>query len=297
MLHLFGVVVLLAVGPYQADDIETSFKNLQEAQAKKDTEQVKKLSAETFALARTLAAAPEPAAADEKAGWKDRVAYAKDVELQTEYALLTTAVAGPAAVTVDLMATLEQLNPKSKYLEQGYPNYLAALSQSGSAAKIPAIAEKGLANFPSQPDLLLFMTDHSYTHKQADRALTYARRLIAAMEKRAKPEGATAGDWDAKRARGYWYAGVICAEKQLYAESNRNLRAALPLIKGNEAMTGPALFYLGVDNYQLGKITLNKAQVLEAQKFSEQAAKFTGPYQDQAWKNSMIMKSDADRMR
>jgi hypothetical protein len=301
MLEVLGFAVLLAIGPYQTGDIETSLKSLQEAQAKKDPELVKRLAAETCALARHQITDAEPADADEKAAWKERVAYARDVELQTEYVLLATALVGPAAVTVDLMAALEQQNPKSRYLEQGYTRYVQALNQTGAAAKIPAVAEKGLANLPNQEDLLAVMIEYSYGHKQSDRALTYARRLIAAMEKRPKPEGIAAADWERKRtaslSSGYWYAGIICGEKNLYVESNRDLRAALPLIKGNDAMMGPALFYLGVVNFQLGRQTLNKKQVLEAVTSSQQAAKYTGPYTEQAWKNAMLIKTEADRMR
>ena len=77
----------------------------------------------------------------------------------------------------------------------------------------------------------------------------------------------------------------------------RNLRAALPLIKGNTAMLGPALFYLGVANYNLARLTLSKAKMLEAAKFSEDSAKIAGPYQDQAYKNASLMKTEAASMR
>jgi hypothetical protein len=110
-----------------------------------------------------------------------------------------------------------------------------------------------------------------------------------------------AGDWERKRsaalAHGYYIAGVISAEKSLYVPADKNLRAALPLIQGQPAMMGPALFYLGMANYQLGKMTNNKAKVLEGAKFSEQSMAIPGPYQDQARHNSLVMKDDAAKMR
>ena len=75
------------------------------------------------------------------------------------------------------------------------------------------------------------------------------------------------------------------------------LRAALPMIKDNPGMNGAALFYLGVANFELGKMTLNKARVLEAAKFSEQAAAIPGPLAQQAWKNAQIIKTEAGKMR
>jgi hypothetical protein len=302
-LSVLSMMVLLVGAPavVRTQDLEGTYQSLKDAEAKNDAASVKKLSAETSALARAAIAEAAPEAAEEKDAWTKRVAYARDVDSYSEYALYSVAVKSPPATTVDLLAALEEQNPKSKYLDQGYAYYLYALSQAGASAKIPAIAEKGLASFPDNPDLLLFMADHSYSAKQSDRALSYANRLVASLGKHPKPEGMAEGDWERKKStslgRGYYYAGVISGEKNQYAASDKNLRAALPLIKGNDAMMGPALFYLGVDNYNLGKMTMNKAKVLEAAKFSDQCAAITGPYAEQAWKNSAAMKAEAAKMR
>jgi hypothetical protein len=44
-------------------------------------------------------------------------------------------------------------------------------------------------------------------------------------------------------------------------------------------------------------MTLNKALVLEAAKFSEQSAAIESPYADQARHNALVMKADAGKMR
>ena len=62
-----------------------------------------------------LSEAP-PRDADEKKIWEERVAYAKSAQLYVESALAGTAVQSPPAVMADLISTLEQENPKSKYL-------------------------------------------------------------------------------------------------------------------------------------------------------------------------------------
>jgi hypothetical protein len=62
-------------------------------------------------------------------------------------------------------------------------------------------------------------------------------------------------------------------------------------------MMGPALFYLGVVNYKIAKATLNKAKMLEAAKFSQDAANIPGPQQSQAYTNAMNIKKEADQMR
>ena len=62
-------------------------------------------------------------------------------------------------------------------------------------------------------------------------------------------------------------------------------------------MKAPALFYLGMANYQLGKMTMKKAQVLEGARFSREAAAIQGPLAQQAWHNAMVMKDEAAKMR
>jgi len=299
----FVLTLLLAAGSalVLADDLDDSYQSLQDAVSKKDPETVKKLAAQTVELARKAISAPAPAAADEQDAWKKHVEYAKTVESYTEYALYATATQSEAPVMVDLMATLEAQNPKSKFLDEGYGAYLVAVAKTGGEAKVLALAEKAIGNFPQNPDLLLVLMESAMSRKQSDRALSFANRLIAAAGKRTKPEGEAAGDWERSRTawlgHGYWTAGSISADKGLYAAADKDLRAALPLIKGDDYRTGVALFYLGVANYQVGKATLDKKKVLEAAQFSDEAAKFNTPVQHQAWANAQLMRTDASKMR
>ncbi len=302
-LSAISFAVLLIAGPIiEVRDLEVAFQNLKAAtESKKDAAEVKKLAAETCAMARQVLSAPPPESDTESEAWTSYVAYVRDIELYTEYALYATAVQAPPAMTVDLISTLEQQNPKSKYLNEAYAPYFRALNQTGGAAKIPALAEKAIPNFPNNEDLLLVLADTAMNRKQSDRALGYAERLIVVLAKHPKPEGVSSADWERKRSaalgRGYWIAGVVQSEKTRYYEADKDLRAALPLIQGNETMMGSALFYLGLANYQLGKMMMNKARVLEAAKFSEQAAAIKGPLSQQAWHNALVMKTEAGNMR
>ena len=301
MLALVSFAVLFAPAVITTGDLDTAYQKLKDAAAGKDAVQVKILAAQTCALAREVIAAPAPADDEEKEAWKNHVAYAHDVEVYTEYALYATAVGARPETVVDLLATLEQQNPKSKYLADAYGLYFYALHQTGAAAKIPAIAEKVIENFPENDDSLAVLAEAALSRKQNDRALGYARRLTAALGKHPKPEGMSAAEWERKRsaelASGYWIAGVVQAEKGVYYEADRDLRAALPLVAGNDSRKATALFYLGLANYQLGKTTLKKAQVLEAVKFSQEAAAIQGPLAQQAWHNAQVMKDEAGRMR
>lgn len=294
-------LLLVTYGMVLPEDLENTFGNLKKAEAAKDAVQVKKLAAQAHALACEAIAEPAPAGADEKDAWTKRVAYAKDIELYTEYALYSTAVQSPAAVTVDLLSALEQQNPKSKYLEQAYGRYFVALQQTGAASKIPATAEAAAAHFPDNEDLLLVLADSAFARKQGDRALRYSERLISVLGRHSRPEGITAADWERKRSaalgRAYWIAGMVYSDKTQYYKANQDLRAALPYLQGKNEMMGTALFYLGVANYQLGSQTRNKTQVLEAAKFSEQAGAMQGPLAQQAWRNAQVMKTEAAKLR
>lgn len=295
------VLLVSASGVGRAQDLDANYQSLRDAESKCDVENVKKLAPATAALAREAAKEGVPEAADEKEGWTKRIEYAKSVEDFCDYALYSVALKQTPAGMVDLMGALEAQNPKSKYLDQGYASYLYALSQAGQAAKIPAVAEKALANFPENPDLLAVLADQALSTRQSGKAQTYANRLIAAMGKAVKPQGVGEAEWERNKAtrlgRAYWISGVVSGEANQYAAANRNLRAALPYIKGNDAMMASALFHLGVSNYQLGKMTMNKGQVLEGATFSEQCSKIQSQYADQAWKNAQLIKADAAKMR
>ena len=173
-----------------------------------------------------------------------------------------------------------------------------ALNKTGAKTKIPAIAEKALANFPENDDLLLLMTETAMTRKQTDRALNYANRLTAVAQQTRRSRKACRRRTGSANAARRWRAATmlpacISAEKGVWVAADKNLRAALPLIQGQTAMLGPALFYLGMANYQLGKMTLNKAKMLEAVKFSEQSMVIDSPYADQARHNALVMKDEA----
>jgi hypothetical protein len=300
-LSALGVALALLTGPVVGSDLEDAFQSLKQAEAKKDPALIKKLATELYTSADKVICTPAPQGDTENADWTNQVAYAKEVRLYSEYALYAAATQAAPEVAIDLMAALEQENPKSKYLDQGYGLYLRMLHEAGADARIPGVAEQALQNSPNNEDVLMVLAENALSHNQSDRALAYAKRVLAALSQHRKPEDMAAADWERKRntelGRAYWIAGVIHGEKSLYAEADKDLRSALPLISGNQAMLGPALFFLGVANYQLGVMTLNKAQVLEGAKYSEQAAAIPGAYAEQAWKNAQFIKAAADKIR
>jgi hypothetical protein len=262
---------------------------------------VKKLASGVLEITVPGLASTAPKDAAEKEEWSKRIAYYRDTQTFAEYALYSTAIQAPPEDCVDLLATLEKLSPKSKYMDMAYPIYFQALTKTGTAATIPAVAESALKNLPENEDLLLTLAEAALAKKESAKALTYAERLTGALSKHTKPEEIAEADWQRKRSaalgRGYYIAGMIYAERQQHVQTDRSLRAALPFIKGTDSMMAPALFYLGVANYSLGTLTNNKARVLEGAKFSEQAAAIKGDFSTQAWRNTQAMKDAAQKMR
>jgi tetratricopeptide (TPR) repeat protein len=306
-LSIITLTLLLVALPCLAqlpdtEPLMASYNSLKEAvESKKAPEEIKKLAMDVNAKAEEVIAAPAPDSEGDKEILAKQVDYAKGLQSYSEYALFSTAAEAAPAVAVDLFATLEQDNPKSKYLDEGYARYFYALNQAGQAAKVPAIAEKALANFPNNGDLLLVLADSALSKNQADSALRYASRLVSVMNGAEKPEGVPDADWQKKKSsalgRGYWIVGLVQGQKQNFFEADKNLRAALPYIRGNDSMAGPALYMLGVANYQLGRAALNKKRVLEAADYSDQAAKIKGAHQQAAWNNAQAMRTEAAKMR
>ncbi|HEY9140682.1 MAG TPA: hypothetical protein VIN93_07305 [Bryobacteraceae bacterium] len=294
-----AVLVVAGVAVAAAQDVDTDYQNLQDAVAKKDVATIKTLAAETSALARQEMA--KPADTDPDAA-KKRLDDLRAIDTYTEYALYATAVQSEGSVMVDLIATLEKQNPKSKYLDLGYGPYLAALAKTGSSAKITEIAEKALANFPENPYLLDPLARSAASHGQNDRTIAYSTRLIALWNSHAKPpEGISEAEWnrerDATLGPAYYMAGMAYAATSHPVDADKYLRAALPYAKGNTTTYATALFQLGLANYQYGKMTMNKARILEGAKFSEQCAGIQSSMTQQAWKNAQVMKDEAARMR
>ncbi|HXN45298.1 MAG TPA: hypothetical protein VN893_01580 [Bryobacteraceae bacterium] len=286
----FAVILCAGSGFAAAEDLDSAFTDFKQVEAQKDAGKLIESAVATYALARKAAEATAPEGVDKEA-WDTTVANAKAIEVHIEYAVLTAALAGPTATTVDLLSTLEKLNPKSKYLDDAYANYMDALRKTNATAKMPGVAEKGLANFPENQTLLLWLADYAYSHKQGARSLGYSKRLIAAINKHPKAES------NAVLAHAYFLAGSASSDMGQYQEADKYLRAALPLSKGNDALRGQVLYVLGVANYQFGVMTNNKAMVVEAVKFSKQSADIPGPQQQNASHNAYVMEQQTYKMR
>ena len=277
------------------DSFDDSLQGLRDAVSQKDIAKIKTLATRTYEAAGRIAADTKPDTEIDKA----RLTEAQQAQSYAEYALYSAALEGAPDVRVDLFASLEQLSPTSKYLNDGYTYYFQALMQNGDTAKVPAIAEAALKHLPSSPDVLSELMDLAAQKSQNDRAATYAQKLIAVLARRPKSEIMPDAEWAKKKGamlgRAHMVNGVILVAQEKNYRADQELRAALPLV-GDEQAKAAVLFNLAMANYKLGSVGLNKAQVLDAAKFSQQCAAIKSQYQEQAAHNVTAMKAYAASM-
>ncbi|MEO8049656.1 MAG: hypothetical protein ABI833_04500 [Acidobacteriota bacterium] len=292
-----AVIGLLALsGLAWAADLNDSYTGLKAAFEKKDYAQVKVLAAETEKEAQELAKEKQPADAGEADAWKGRQRFAKEAADYAEYALAVSASqATDPAITIEMTEALIAQNPKSEQIDIATPAYLAALRKE-SPAKAMAAANKILVGRP-EDEYALDAVSRNWSAPGP--ALTAANRLIALLGKIQKPEGMSDADWQRSKndmlGSAYTSAGVIHAGQSRYADADRNLKAALPLIAGNSAMLSYAYYYLGVANYQMGKLTTDKSRMATGLQYTERAVATGGPMQGQASSNAAIMKRELGR--
>jgi hypothetical protein len=279
-------------------DVEAAYNKLKDAESRKDPDGILEWATKTSAAARQITSQPKPAGADELEAWKRDTDYATQVDTYTEYSMQAAVASGiPPEKTVALTEALEAQNPKSQYIGLIFNVYLDALQKSGQTAKIIPAAESRLAIDPQNQDLLLVLADGYRNQKETTAKSTeYANRVIEVTSTKAKPENVSDADWEKRKnsilARAYWIAGINYGSLNQYKESDKDLRLAVPMIQGQNELLGPALFYLGVANYNLAKPTKDKKMAGEAAKFSDQSAAIKGPYQDLAKKNAISIRRE-----
>ena len=238
-------------------------------------------------------AQPSDAAAAEN--WKARQQFAKDAESYTLYALAVTASqSSDPAVTIDLSEALMAQDPKNDAVDTVASVYLAAMAKGGPAKTI-AGANKILAGRPENDDALYAIASNGLSSAPGQ-ALSAAQKLVAVMQKKAKPENLSDADWEKRKTAmlgaGYTFAGVVQGAQNRYADADRNLKAALPLIAGNSTMLSYAYYYLGLANFQMGKLTTDRAKMTAGADYTAKAAATSGPMQAAAANNAQVMRRE-----
>lgn len=280
-------------------DLAAAYGNLKAAEGKKDGAAVAKWAASTSAIARKTVEQPKGADQSDE-DYKGAVDYAKQVDTYSEYSLYSTALTEPDPKTVMLLAeTLEKQNPMSQYVPMVLSRYSWAARELKSPGSAVAMGERALERGQMNEDLLLLMADYQMNlppgKKDEEKIIQYSTKLIEYISAKPKPEGVSEADWQKRKDSilgiGNWMAGTTYGSQKKFAQADKSLRTALPLIQDNEQLMAGALFYLGLSNYQMGR-GKNARQVADAVKFMQQCAAIKSPYQGQAAKNAAVMRKE-----
>ena len=294
----YDKVIEAAVAVLEKDPMNSpvAYNALQAAEKKKDYEAIKLWSGRTVEAARKMLETKKPEDEDEAAAWEREADYARQVIIRCEYALYAAAAAATDSKTIaDLAGTLEQRHPESQYLPQVASRYFAALQQLGEKDRSVAVAERTLEKEKSNPEMMLVVADHYMQgRKDLDKALNYAKLLVATVEPMGPPQGMAPDVWEGRKKTltglGHWMQGMILSELKQWGPSDQAFRHALPFIAGNNDLLGPAYFFLGIANYNMSKAGKGNPKLRqEAIRFNELCSKIKGPYQNQAIKNLNAM--------
>jgi tetratricopeptide (TPR) repeat protein len=258
-------------------DLEPALAAVKAAEGKKDPATVRKWAVQASDLARKRAQAAKAPGEDEEL-FKQRADFAGQLDTYTEYALYASALQAPdAANKIALLKTLEERAPKSKYLSQAYGVYFLALVQTGDVAAAVPVAEKAVAAGQASEEMLATASDfYLRQNKEPEKVLDYSSKLVEMANTRAKPDGVSDADWQKRKnyflGVGQWFTGALYVSQSKFAEGDIALKAALPLLEGNDEIKAGALYNLGIANQGLKKYP-------EAMKYYEQCTAIQGPYQ------------------
>lgn len=175
-----------------------------------------------------------------------------------------------------LLVKFAQAFPDSAYANQALGVAATAYQQAQNTPKMLEVANGLLAKDPNDVGMLLLLSDY-YGEKgeQLDKAESYGKKAISALDTAAKPEGATDEQWAQQKALQKGLAlsslGQVNIEKKDNAQAVGNLKAAAPLVKPDDVSYAR-------NQYRLGFALLNLKRNAEAKEAFTQAASVNSPY-------------------
>jgi len=278
------------------EDIAIAHSGLKAAEGKKDAALIKKWAMATSATAKRAAAAPKPADAEEAEAWTAAVAYAKQNDAYSEYALYVAALQSTSPATrIDLGETLEKQNPASQYVGMLRPYLANSYQQAGNAAKALETAELALQTDPENDDMLLYAASKYYEAKNPAKWTPYAKKLAETLPAKPAPQGVAEAAWNQNKSLkigvANWMLGVAASNEQRWADADTYLRVALPNVQADKGLTAETLFHLALANYRIGDPKKDRKRIDEALKFNNQCAAIASPFQAQARKNIAVIKT------
>jgi tetratricopeptide (TPR) repeat protein len=272
-------------------DPEAAMQNLKACETKKDMDGIKKWAAVASDNARKVAAAPQPKEADEVDAWKSDVAYAKQVDTYSEYALFRVAAESrDPKVVIDFGEMLTQRNPKSEYVPKLDGALFLSYRMANANDKAVALAERVLATDQSNEDMLMVTIDNYLQNKKEPaRIHDYSAKLVDLMASKPKPEGMSDADWAGRKTLvtglAHYWSGKQYYGENAFAKADVELRAALPSTDKNAAIKPEVLYLLALSDYKLDKFQ-------DAADYFRSCSTIKSPFQQLATTNLARVKRD-----
>jgi tetratricopeptide (TPR) repeat protein len=280
---------LLEKNPTNASSAHACLKT---AEAQQDPELLRHWALLTHETAAKAVAAPKPEfdTVQEEEEWNASVDYSRQVGEYSAWALYNAALRATGADQKAMFLTaLEEAEPKHEQIPLLKSQLLVAYQQAGQMDKATALAEEAIASGTADEDMLLVVANHYLTQQDAAKTIEYANKLVEYLEAKETPEATDAAVWETKKkttlGTAYWMIGVTHAGQGQYAQADKTLRKALPLIGDNAQLLPGALFYLGLANYQMGSGSGNESQLLAAREFFQRCSAMSSSFKAQAQKN------------
>ena len=285
---------LLALDPA---DLDAADDALLAAQAKNDSEGIRKYAQLCWDIATHTLQSPKPKDPDDTADWTKQIEFARGILSFSEYVLANEAKQEQdPQKKADLIQALATRNPQSKFMPVAKDDHAHIDLASLPREEAVALAEKGLESDPDNEDFLITVANY-YMDREQDlpKVLNYSLRLLDLLQRKPRPDSVSVEDWEAKKAKysgwANWMAGVIYAKDARYGLSDHYLRSALGRLYEERLLTA-AYFYLGYDNYAMAGELRDKSYALEALKFDKLCAASDGPFHDLALKNLEALRTE-----
>ena len=268
---------LFALDP---DNFENAINMVRAASEKGDVDKLSSYGEKAGGIIQRYKAAPAPEGTP-AAAWEEQKTRTLEANKESCVYVQQLVFSGvyqvkEPAKRAALLVKFGQAFPDSTYANQALGVAATDYQRMQNTAKMLEVANGVLAKDPSDVGMLLLLSDH-YGEKgeQLDKAETYAKKAISSLESAKKPEGVTDEQWTQQKSLQKGLAlsslGQINIEKKDNAQAVENLKAAAPLVKGDDGSYAR-------NQYRLGFALLNLKRNTEAKEAFTQAASVNSPY-------------------
>ena len=268
---------LFALDP---DNFENAINMVRAASEKGDVDKLSSYGEKAGGIIQRYKAAPAPEGTP-AAAWEEQKTRTLEANKESYVYVQQLVFSGvyqvkEPAKRAALLVKFGQAFPDSTYANQALGVAATDYQRMQNTAKMLEVANGVLAKDPSDVGMLLLLSDH-YGEKgeQLDKAETYAKKAISSLESAKKPEGVTDEQWTQQKSLQKGLAlsslGQINIEKKDNAQAVENLKAAAPLVKGDDGSYAR-------NQYRLGFALLNLKRNTEAKEAFTQAASVNSPY-------------------